>query len=1491
VKSRNINRRGDIVRIFTRGIMFSAMLLLFVAAAMANNITVSGEISSNTTWQTVDDTVKVDGDITVNSGVTLTIEPGVTVQFQGDYLFTVDGILLSEGSIRDLADDEKADPDSDIQWVKFTQDTTGLDIYDYANQLWKDDSAGWDSLWRGIRFRGSDGGSSIKWTIVEFGYARALDDGTEWPYSCGGGIYVQSTSPTINRSIVRSCRASKFGGGIYLYTSNSDISNVVVSNNISDDSGGGIYMDLSTIELRNLTVHKNDAVNLGKGLFFGPDAIPNIRSSVISYNGNSFYRFYRPDSIFVGSGQNSESYFNVGQGTVAGQDIRNSALTDLATDDLATGNSSGYTQLGNFELIKFVDNYYHLIGNSSVAVDNGDANDVNSLNEPRPNGGQLGSRINSGAWGGTKLASKSIAVAVPCRADGSLFGNSTFVGFNPVEPNPDPIASAAVYIKNIGGGELIFRPEYLEWREVSGDSINTGRAANEPYLYWDENFTPFSVKPDSIGYFEMFFNPDFDYDPNTANGVPDSLAYDMNNWLVISTENETFEYRIAPLFFNPGLILDPVGTNPSFDFLDVEMGEVPASRAIVLTNNGTTNVTTLDFSDLAHFRMSPADGQTVIEPDSSHSYFFTCVPSRYNGQVEETLTITSNDDPISLDMRAFVSGAILDVFPESESLIEYAFVNQNATRSRRVEIQNSGNLSLRVDSIRFSDPAFTSTTLFDGALIPMDSTHYDTIAFTPVSLMPYEATVSIYFNTDDIVEYELTGRGTRPGVYFSGIIPQIVDGVAEVPRIWGDSLNVNGDVVDSVYVCAGPTTIPAGQSIIIRPGVTVYFDDPYEDMVGGPNFIQIEGKLEVLGTEDNKVNFLPLPNNVDGSHSGLRFLACDPGSRIENAVIENSISWTVAEIVTYLELSPTNNSIDQSSPHILAHGGGIALYNCSPHLTNVEIRNNTSIQDGGGLWSYQGEPLITNCYIHENLAVTGGGAVFVGGRPLFHANRVISNVASGSGGGIHITSNSVALITNSIINTNESADHGSAILIDAGSAPLLLNNVILSNTTTSSNGDGVYVTGSSQPQIINSVIRGHLGDQILVENSSPIVNYSLIEGGYADIPSVNPDAPEWDPVTFEPTSAINNNLVDQGNPSGQYEDFSFPPSLGEITADIGIFGGPFAGNLGDAKLKILIFADLANRSNLYIVESVVGTAISAQSIAITTVGNTVVYNSSNGLEAVPNVDGIWRLSYTINEPSYLDIVASATVDGIDYSTRRSLSATIFKPSSGGNISNPSGARLIIPPNAVATEMRIVAESELSAEMPEESNGAIEAGSRWNIKSDLSQWSKEAEIILPYNESVVIPGSELGLSIWRQIDDDWTRLESYVETGSSTVHASTKKSGTFIVLYEKTSENSSYLPNESLLDANYPNPFNPTTTIPFRLNGATRVKISVFNVLGQKVATVVNGWYTAGQHRVVWDSKDELGRSVASGLYLYRMETTPANGSSGLIQTRKLVLMR
>jgi len=79
-----------------------------------------------------------------------------------------------------------------------------------------------------------------------------------------------------------------------------------------------------------------------------------------------------------------------------------------------------------------------------------------------------------------------------------------------------------------------------------------------------------------------------------------------------------------------------------------------------------------------------------------------------------------------------------------------------------------------------------------------------------------------------------------------------------------------------------------------------------------------------------------------------------------------------------------------------------------------------------------------------------------------------------------------------------------------------------------------------------------------------------------------------------------------------------------------------------------------------------------------------------------------------------------------------------------------------------------------------------------------------------------------------------------------------------------------IPDEFILSQNYPNPFNPTTNITFGLPKESNVTIDVYNLMGQKVATLVNERINAGYHTVNWNGRDASGNRVTSGVYIYKI---------------------
>jgi len=88
-----------------------------------------------------------------------------------------------------------------------------------------------------------------------------------------------------------------------------------------------------------------------------------------------------------------------------------------------------------------------------------------------------------------------------------------------------------------------------------------------------------------------------------------------------------------------------------------------------------------------------------------------------------------------------------------------------------------------------------------------------------------------------------------------------------------------------------------------------------------------------------------------------------------------------------------------------------------------------------------------------------------------------------------------------------------------------------------------------------------------------------------------------------------------------------------------------------------------------------------------------------------------------------------------------------------------------------------------------------------------------------------------------------------------------------------------------LDQNYPNPFNPSTTISYRLADQRDVTLTVFNILGQVVKSLVHDVQPSGSYTVRWDGTNDRGTPVSSGMYIYRLR------AGSFVQSKKMMLLK
>ena len=216
-------------------------------------------------------------------------------------------------------------------------------------------------------------------------------------------------------------------------------------------------------------------------------------------------------------------------------------------------------------------------------------------------------------------------------------------------------------------------------------------------------------------------------------------------------------------------------------------------------------------------------------------------------------------------------------------------------------------------------------------------------------------------------------------------------------------------------------------------------------------------------------------------------------------------------------------------------GGGIACAaSSSPTITACEITENTSpFGGGGGIFVHESTPTITACTITGNSADQGGGIHCQKSSPTINRCRVQNNTADLGGGGIFCETNSSPSIVNTLITENVAYFGGGGIYCRNASSPTIIHCTIANNKAELWNsvnwGGGIYCENASSPTMTNSIVWGNNPDQwISIDESSPIVTYSDIQGGFTGVGNIDSDPLFSGNKDYQLT--INSPCVDKGNP-------------------------------------------------------------------------------------------------------------------------------------------------------------------------------------------------------------------------------------------------------------------------------------------------------------------------------------------------------------------------
>jgi hypothetical protein len=676
-----------------------------------------------------------------------------------------------------------------------------------------------------------------------------------------------------------------------------------------------------------------------------------------------------------------------------------------------------------------------------------------------------------------------------------------------------------------------------------------------------------------------------------------------------------------------------------------------------------------------------------------------------------------------------------------------------------------------------------------------------------------------------------------------------VSGIISVNTTWaasGNPYNVTGNVM-----------VNTGVTLTIEPGVTVKFDKLKS--------LQINGELIARGTANNNITFTSGSTPQAAGDWGY-ILFTDVST---DAVFDVSGNYTGGSILEYCTVEYAGSGTNSL--------GAVQLTSSYPFINFCTIRNN--IVSGIYASGLTGTLKITNNTISNNtrycLDQDGGGGVYISGGTVTISNNTFSNNSAtyrGVGGGIFAKDGKQIITNNNLIN-NSAAYDGGAMYIQSGAETIISHNTVTGNTA---QGTGGIYTLWGTAAISDNIIYNNIGG-LMIYYGGATINNNIITG--------NTSSYGGGVYIRGAAATISNNIISDNtispNPYSPYGGAGICLSDYYTGMSVIITKNSIVGNtsVDEAAVDYNISYNGSHTEN-FTYNTIAGNKSTSSDTTCTIrmaylppIHNNNIFNNTaryelyniNGNSTTLDAKNNWWGS-TVDAQiadKIFDWMKDASVGIVNYSSYLTALDT--------------AAPVAPPANVIKTDL---------------------GGGQIKITWDPNQETDAAGYHIYY-------GGFNGYSFTHVIDAG--NVSSYTLAGVSLSDAigvtaydksfsAANENGTTIVNDNMTNGNESWfslastvtgitekgnkLPGEYQLSQNYPNPFNPTTTIHYSIMKEGYVALSVYNAIGSKVATIVNGYKPAGSYTVQFN-----GSNLASGIYLYRLES--GNYSSA----KKFILMK
>ncbi|MCK4653811.1 MAG: T9SS type A sorting domain-containing protein [Candidatus Cloacimonetes bacterium] len=507
-------------------------------------------------------------------------------------------------------------------------------------------------------------------------------------------------------------------------------------------------------------------------------------------------------------------------------------------------------------------------------------------------------------------------------------------------------------------------------------------------------------------------------------------------------------------------------------------------------------------------------------------------------------------------------------------------------------------------------------------------------------------------------------------------------------------------------------------------------------------------------------------------------------------------------------------------------GGGVScMNNSSITLKNLIVSNNLTDTVGGGIYlSEISNATIEDVVAIENACGMNGGGIMISQSEAFLTNvKALDNYSNFSGGGIHCQGGTI-VIENSQMSGNASAwSGGGGEFTDTDF--LNMNNIMVSDNYAEGSGGGLVFFGN------DGIVK--LSNSVIIGNSGSFGSWGSLGAGI---------------------------LV--GTCTAEFTNVTFSDNFCEMA------GACCWVSFG----TIVTFVDCIMWNNS---PDEIGINDSPTNPTVITISYCDIQGGQAGIEVPASVTFNWMEGNIDEDPLFA------------FTGEHLYSLLEDSPCINAGIPDTTGLNL--PEYDFAGNSRVL-------------NGRIDMGA-YEITTSIS-----TDFIASYTEGpapFTVEFTDLTTGYpteWEWDFDSDGVIDSYDQnpewtfeeqgyytvtlTSSNEYNEDTEIKENYIHVTEGVSSDEDIMPIASQLIGNYPNPFNPITTISFITTANTvNTKIVIYNIKGQKVKTLANNRFNVGTHQVVWDGKDENGKSVTSGIYFYKMN------SGKFTSTKKMILMK